>query len=231
MKKSEVNLSLDRRQALRYTLGLMAAAASDPSVLDAWTPQDHPEHEQTTTDKHRPLVEGSPAFFNAAEFQALTRMVDLIIPKTDTPGAADAGVPLYIDLVVNSDHAIGDRIRNGLHLLDELSRKANKKIFVGSPEAIQIKVLQSLVPKKAKGNDFFETVKSMTIVGYYSSEIGLFDELRFKGNEALSTFPGCPHSGHPVEVSRKKTALNVIPDEPVRRWPFPNSDNITAEDL
>jgi hypothetical protein len=230
MKNLEINQSIDRREALRYTLGLMAAAAANPSVLDAWAPQDHPEHEQPAAGKHRPLVEGMPVFFNAAEFQALTRMVDLIIPKTDTPGAADAGVPLYIDIVVNSDHALGDRIRNGLRQLDAASRKASKKNFVDASEAAQVKVLQSLAPKKAHGNDFFETVKSMTIVGYYSSEIGLFDELHFKGNEALSSFPGCPHGGHPVDQPRRRAGVVNI-EEPVRKWPFPNSDNITAEDL
>jgi hypothetical protein len=102
---------------------------------------------------------------------------------------------------------------------------------VEAPEPAQIKVLQSLVPKKAHGNDFFETVKSMTIVGYYSSEIGLFEELHFKGNEALSTFPGCPHGGHPVDQPGRRAGIVRSIEDPMRKWPFPNSDNITAEDL
>jgi hypothetical protein len=227
-----MNFDIDRRQALRYTLGLMAAAAADPQALNAWTPQDHPEHEQPNAGgKHRPLAEGSPTFFNAAEFQALSRMVDLIIPRTDTPGAADAGVPLYMDIVVTSDRPLGEKFRAGLSQLDVASKKASKKIFVEAPEAAQIKVLQSMVPKKARGNDFFETVKAMTIVGFYSSEIGLYEELHFKGNEALSSFPGCPHGGHPVDPPVRRASVANLVEDPVRKWPFPSSDNITAEDL
>jgi hypothetical protein len=89
-----------------------------------------------------------------------------------------------------------------------------------------------MLPKKAHGNDFFETVKAMTIVGYYSSEIGLFEELHFKGNEALGSFPGCPHGGHPVDVpARKRPGVASLIEDPMRKWPFPSSDNITGEDL
>jgi hypothetical protein len=158
-------------------------------------------------------------------------MVDLIIPRTDTPGAADAGVPLYMDIVVNSDRPLGEKFRAGLSQLDVASKKASKKIFVEAPEAAQIKVLQSMVPKKARGNDFFETVKAMTIVGFYSSEIGLYEELHFKGNEALSSFPGCPHGGHPVDPPVRRASVANLVEDPVRKWPFPSSDNITAEDL
>jgi hypothetical protein len=159
-------------------------------------------------------------------------MVDLIIPRTDTPGAADAGVPLYIDIVVNSDRALGEKFQRGLSQLDAASRKASKKSFAEAPEPAQIKVLQSLLPNNAHGNEFFETVKAMTIVGCYSSEIGLFEELHFKGNEALSSFPGCPHGGHPVDVpARRQLGVAGRIQDPNRKWPFPSSDNITGEDL
>ena len=231
-KKPEMRTQIHRRQALQYTLGLMAAAAMDTGMLKGWTPQAHPEHDRPNEgSKRRPLAEGNPTFFQAGEFQTLTRMVDLIIPRTDTPSAADAGVPLYIDIVVNSDQALGEKIRNGLRELDAASRKASKKMFVDAPEATQIKVLHSLLPKKARGNDFFETVKAMTIVGYYSSEIGLYEELHFKGNEALSNFPGCPHGGHAVDLPARRAGVVSLSENSARKWPFPSSDNITGEDL
>ena len=40
---------------------------------------------------------GQATFLNAAELEWLTALVDTIIPRTDTPGASDAGVPAYID--------------------------------------------------------------------------------------------------------------------------------------
>jgi hypothetical protein len=47
----------------------------------------------------------------------------------------------------------------------------------------------------AKGT-FFKTLKDMTIDGYYSSEIGLIQELGYKGNTFLAEFPGCQHPEH-----------------------------------
>jgi Gluconate 2-dehydrogenase subunit 3 len=228
----ETNPDFDRRQALRYALGLMAAVGAEPLMLDAWMQQAQDSVRSgsgAAHSKYRPLVEGEPKFFNATEYKTLTRLVDLIIPRTDTPGAADAGVPLYIDIIVNSDAALGEKFRSGLTQLDAASQKAGQKSFREASEAAQTKVLQSMLPEKAPGHDFFETVKAMTIVGYYSSEIGLFQELHFKGNEALSTFPGCPHGGHALDRPARRAAAGV--QDPARKWPFPSSDNITGEDL
>lgn len=227
--------SENRRDAMRYMLGLMAAAGADPQLLDAWMQDVHHLHENASGNggkhKYRPMAEGAPAFFEAGEFRTLSRMVDLIIPRTDTPGAADAGVALYIDIVVNSDHALGDKFKRGLKELEEASVAATKKTFSSARESEQISLLTAMLPKTAPGNDFFETVKAMTIVGYYSSEIGLFQELHFKGNEALATSPGCPHGGHPLEVHAKRPGVAVLIDGQTRIWPFPTSDNVTGEDL
>jgi len=234
-KNGESGQFFDRRDAMRYMLGLMAAAGADPQLLDAWMQDAHHLHENAggngSNHKYRPIAEGAPAFFDGGELSTLTRMVDLIIPKTDTPGAADAGVALYIDIVVNSDHALGDKFRRGLKQLDEASLAAAKKTFSSARESEQISLLNAMLPKTAPGNDFFETVKAMTIVGYYSSEIGLFQELHFKGNEALATFPGCPHGGHPLAMHAKRPGIAVLIDDTTRKWPFPTSDNVTGEDL
>lgn len=228
---NECNLTFDRRQALRYALGMMAAVGADPLLLDGWMAQAHQHAEQSAESgkNHRPLAEGSPTFFTANEFKSLTRLADVIIPRTDTPGAADAGVPLYIDIVLGADEALGERFRKGLRELDAAAVKAGRKNFADSSEAVQTKVLRSMLPRKAPGNEFFEIVKAMTLVGYYSSEIGLFEELHFKGNEALSSFPGCPHGGHSVDIPRRRVA-GLTEDGP-HRWPFPTSDDITREDL
>jgi hypothetical protein len=64
----------------------------------------------------------SPAFFTPAEYAVLARLTDAIIPPTDTPGAAAAGVPEYIDRVVslNSEHQ--PLIRGGLTWLERQAR-------------------------------------------------------------------------------------------------------------
>jgi hypothetical protein len=40
---------------------------------------------------------------------------------------------------------------------------------------------------------FFVTLKQMTVVGYYSSEIGIHQDLEYQGNAYVSEFPECTH--------------------------------------
>jgi hypothetical protein len=228
----------ERRRALRYMLGWMAAVGIDPPLIDAWMGQAHEATSQARSaaapqqkKKYRPLAEGNPVYFSTSEYNALTRMVDLIIPRTATPGAADAGVPLYIDIILRVDDALGNKFRSGLAALDAASRSATGRLFVDAQAAEQVKILQAMQPAGAPGNEFFETVKSMTIVGYYSSEIGLFEELRFTGNKILSAFPGCTHGGHSLDVPARPRREAGTGTNPAQRWPFPSSDNITGDDL
>ena len=55
---------------------------------------------------------------------------------------------------------------------------------------------------------FFVTAKQATVHGYYTSEIGIHQELRYKGNKVLLQFVGCqtvdgkdcPHCGQKAEA-------------------------------
>jgi hypothetical protein len=61
---------------------------------------------------------------------------------------------------------------------------------------------------KSPVEKFFITAKQATIHGYYSSEIGIHKELRYKGNQILAEFVGChtvdgkdcPHCGQKAEA-------------------------------
>jgi len=232
MSNGETDFMPARRQALRYLLGWMAAVGADPPLIEAWMGQARdsaPPKKQN--GKYRPLAEGDPAFFSAAEYSTLTRIVDLIIPRTDTPGAADAGVPLYIDIIVRADDSLGQKFRKGLADLDAASRAATKHTFVKARPVQQTKILEAMRSASPPANDFLETVKSMTIVGYYSSEMGLFEELHFAGNQMLSAFTGCPHGGHSLDVPPRREHRAAVDPSPLGRWPFPTSDKITGDDL
>jgi hypothetical protein len=138
----------------------------------------------------------APRFFTPMQFQVISRLTDLIIPPTETPGAAAAGVPEYIDLVVNEDPTLQVTFRDGLQRLDVISesRFANSS-FLQLTEAEQVEILTSL--SEAVGQQsvatgdaaFFKAVKSLTADGYYTSRIGLLQELGYNGNDYLAAFP------------------------------------------
>uniref|UniRef100_Q02D90 Acetate--CoA ligase n=1 Tax=Solibacter usitatus (strain Ellin6076) TaxID=234267 RepID=Q02D90_SOLUE len=121
-----------------------------------------------------PAAEAQSSFLTAAELATVAVLVDAIIPRTDTPGASDAGVPTYIDRRLAADPQLAERFRAGL--------KA-----VGPGWAAL---------SAAQDDPFFRLVKGMTVDGYYTSKEGLAGELGWHGNTYLTEFKGCTHPEH-----------------------------------
>lgn len=134
---------------------------------------------------------GPPKFFNPAEFTLVSRIADLIIPASETPGAVDAGVPHYIDYVVDTNEGWRKLFREGLA---ELAAQG----FGALPEAGQIAVLAKHIDQPGDGLlvTFFRAMKSMTADGYYTSRIGLVQELGYSGNTVMAAYPSCEIPEH-----------------------------------
>jgi hypothetical protein len=139
-----------------------------------------------------------PEYFSQGDYATVSRLSDLIIPRTDTPGAIDAEVPHWIDKQVATDVKLQERFKEWLADLNEQSHALGGVEFTGLTEPQQIAILQTLSSSDAatpKGG-FFETMKNLTIDNYYRSEAGLVQELGFKGNTFRASFPGCTHPEH-----------------------------------
>ena len=85
--------------------------------------------------------------------------------------------------------------REGLRLVDLMSQHYHGKSFVDSSSEERIAVLTVL-----SDNDqmtelpevrFFRELKHLTVRGYYTSKIGIHDEMEYKGNRLLLEFAGC----------------------------------------
>ena len=130
-----------------------------------------------------------PVVFSAGDFKTLTALVELIIPTTDTPGAAAAGADRYIDEEAVMRPEARNALQAGLGLLHEAG-------FEAMDERARARLLTEWSEAGGEKGAFFKTLKDMTIDGYYSSEIGLVHELGYKGNTFLAEFPGCRHPEH-----------------------------------
>jgi len=184
-----------RRDTLKIIGAIGTTCAFPFAANDLYGQHQHAPPGQTQAP-HTPY---QPKFFTAAEYQTIARLADLIIPPTDTPGGAAAGVPAYIDYVVTHNPEHQKPIREGLEWLD---RQTAGKRFIELTEDQQIALLQPLSDAVDRGESktaetrFFRMIKSMTADGYYTSQIGLVEELGYKGNTALPSFPGCNHPEH-----------------------------------
>jgi hypothetical protein len=105
----------------------------------------------------------------------------MIIPRSDTPGAKDAGAHLIIDSMLAGQRTHAAAFRKGL------------APFVKLDNAKRLERLTALHQSK---DEFFRTLKDMTVDAYYSTREGLVTELGWSGYTAMAEFKGCTHPEH-----------------------------------
>jgi hypothetical protein len=189
---------MDSRRSYLKIIGAVGATCAFPFQADELYGQEAHQHGGTGPAPKVPPFE--PKFFTAAEGLVVARLADVIIPRTDTPGAVDAGVPQYIDMVVSRSAQLQKQMRDGLAWVDNHAQQTHGKKFLELSPEEQTAMAQALsdvgdTPKTnvAPEVDFFRSFKSLTADGYYTSYAGLVQELGYKGNQALATFAGCVH--------------------------------------
>jgi gluconate 2-dehydrogenase gamma chain len=188
-----------RREALKI-IGAVGVTCSFPfSANELYGQHVHPAMQADPEDS-KPGAPFQPQFFTPAQLLIVSRLADLIIPATDTPGAAGAGVPQYIDLVVHGDPKLQATFKAGLESLDRTSQTKFGSVFLGLTETRQVEILTSLnedseakkpPTENAPEGDvsFFHAIKGLTADGYYTSRIGLMQELGYNGDAVLAAFP------------------------------------------
>lgn len=184
----------NRRETLKI-IGAIGATCAFPYASDELYGQHvHIAGQEAAT--------GAPVFFKKDEFEIVSRIADLIIPATDTPGAVQARVPSYIDLVVSRNAEYQPVYRQGLGWINRLASEKYGKTFIELTEDEQIALLTPLSEAADGGrmtNDgerFFGAIKNMTADGYYTSKAGMTGELGYKGGVVLAEFPTCEVPEH-----------------------------------
>jgi hypothetical protein len=125
-----------------------------------------------------------PKVFDAGQLKTAAKLVDLIIPRTDTPGASDARVHEFIDRALSKNATRKEQFLAGLQQLNDLT-------FDALTEEQQIEQL-----KLISGTPFFKLLKDLTVDGYYTSKEGLTQELGWNANTYVAEFKGCTHPEH-----------------------------------
>jgi hypothetical protein len=147
-------------------------------------------------------IPSQPHFFTPAEMTSISLISDLIIPADEqSPGAKAAGVPVFIDLMISESSVETKNLwRNGLAAVDQLCKKEFGDSFGTLTSEQQVAVLRLISrneyqPRRIEER-FFIAIKGLTVDGYYTSELGIHQELRYKGNAYLKDFAGCTHPEH-----------------------------------
>jgi Gluconate 2-dehydrogenase subunit 3 len=140
---------------------------------------------------------GAPLFFTKDEFALLDVLTDLMIPTDDhSPGAHDAGVAPYIDRTVAEAFLAEDKTswRKGLAAMDQFSDSTCQCPFLKASKQQQTEMLSKLAANeqhpKTDAEKFFTQLKQTTAFAYYSSSIGIHQDINYKGNVLLDQFVG-----------------------------------------
>jgi glucoside 3-dehydrogenase (cytochrome c) hitch-hiker subunit len=191
-----------QRLSRRQTIKLMASGPVLP-MLPQIAPSGrvashHPS--PSTSGKGTPWT---PKFFSAHQNETVSTLAELIIPQTETPGAKAARVNEFIDLILSEETAkVQQEFLRGLEWMDLRSKELFKVPFIDLAVEQQTKLLETVASDENRsaaeqvGVAFFKDFRARTIFAYYTSEVGIHQELQYKGLDYLTEFPGCRHPEH-----------------------------------
>jgi choline dehydrogenase-like flavoprotein len=197
---------LDRRAALSRLLGVAAAATAS-----GWLPR-RAVAAGMGLQHEAPHVAGASVsgFFTAQQKLTISGLAQILIPDDAVaPGAYAAHVEDYIDFVMTYAEPAEKRAwKEGLEALDQAcSERFGKKFAVISmPQRKEL--LSALAANEADpktpSEKFFVQSKQSVVTGYYTSKIGLMNDLKYKGNRPSDgVMPTCE------ELTGKTAALRT----------------------
>jgi Gluconate 2-dehydrogenase subunit 3 len=184
---------MHRRQALR----LLASAATLPLLSREAFSLFQAVHDQLSEKAVLKTL-------NPHQNATVTTIAEIIIPQTNTPGAKAARVNEFIDLILTDwyDEEEKATFMTGLENVDSRARDLHGKDFAGCEGKQQSEILQALEDEVAAHaedvrrrrthppeKDFFFMMKQLTLIGYYTSQIGFEQELH--GEIIPSRHAGC----------------------------------------
>ena len=136
-------------------------------------------------------------FFAREELALVDELAEMIIPADEhSPGARAAKAAAYIDarLAEAFDAAERTTWRDGLKLIERLSRQASGRSFLDSPPAERLALLERMAANEGKPvkpeEQFFAELKSRVVFAYYTSEVGIKQDLQYRGNTYQAEFAG-----------------------------------------
>lgn len=210
--------TVSRRTAIK-ALGASAGAAFLP-----WLSEENAQAFATLQS-----TQATPTLkvLSPAQYATVETLVEAIIPADErSPGAKEARVADYIDLALSeSEDTLRQQFLEGLAALDAEAVTRGGAAFAKLTPAQVETFLTELArnerpPEGAQvtpAEKFFVSAKQATIHGYYTSEIGIHKELRYKGNQILAEFVGCqtvdgkdcPHCGQKAQPASPATSAQA----------------------
>ncbi len=148
---------ISRREAIRRA-ALLAGVALSPEWLSF---------------VGRAQTPAAKTYLTAAQGPLVSAAAERILPRTDTPGAIDVGVPAFIDRFYGEFMSPADRklLVSALDEIERAAKTAHCTSFAALTAAQQDAVLRSIATaQQGRDPSSFGVLKSVTVLGYFTSE-------------------------------------------------------------
>lgn len=175
-----------RRAILKRAAWLLGGAISAPAALAVL---------QGCSAKQQPEAAGAkPKFLAVQELALVAEIAEILIPKTDTSGAKDAGVPAFIDTALDALYPAEDqaRFRSGLAEFERAASSAGKPFLEQDTAARAAFVKQSLEAALAGdggSRPFILMTRELTLLGFFTSKVGITENMEYVA--VPTAFHGC----------------------------------------
>jgi glucoside 3-dehydrogenase (cytochrome c) hitch-hiker subunit len=188
---------MDRRDAIRRTAALMGGFVSAPALTGV-----------LSGCRAKPTLDWIPLFLSGEQGALVAEVAEIIIPRTDTPGAKDVGVPGFIDLMLKEVYDREDQVRflAGLAVFDTASKNKYDASFVAlraEQKAEHVKTVHDaaiIIDSQAENRPFILVVKELTLLGFFTSQPGATEVLQYE------PVPGAYHGCLPLKEVGKTWA-------------------------
>jgi hypothetical protein len=196
-----IDLRQDRRQWLKTSATVLGAAVlplTGAAAEDLQTPRNAPATAAGSPPPGEAEAKTGAHFFTPPQHALVEELSETIIPADSHSGGAKAAkVADFIEQTIreSTDEQQKALWHEGLRLIESMSQHYNGKSFVAASSEEKIAVLKVLSDNEHMTEipevQFFKELKHMTVRGYYTSKIGIHDDLEYKGNRILQEFVGC----------------------------------------
>lgn len=179
---------MDRREALKRTAWIMGGAVSAPAIMGI-----------LKGCAAKPTIDWTPVFLSAEQGALISQVSEIIIPKTDTPGAKDVGVPGFIDQIIKECYKKEDQDKflEELKAFDDEAKKEYGDPFIELDAEQQAAYVKKVHDAAVNSEDvgtppkrpFILTVKELAMLGYFTSEPGATQVLQY--SPVPGAYKGC----------------------------------------
>ena len=170
---------MQRRELLRRVTWMLGGAISAPAALAIL-------QGCTAKDATVSATSFQPKFLTGfSHMYIVSEIADIIIPKTNTSGALDAGVPAFIDLVLADVYPkdAQERFVTGLGEFAAAAQAASGKAFLEQEPAQRVAFVKQSLEQALAGErnpkPFILMARELTLLGFFSSRVGITENMEY----------------------------------------------------